>query len=150
MGSDPWAKNKQSRRERVGKQQVREEKNRKRNLQQTKPDLPATIAITHASTSRSVSDHKGDVERALSKAQTSTISMGRFDKVLPNEKPVKKKSKLLSYGNEKEKSQKILDRLISKKDGGVIDVNKAVSRTISSQQKNKTRAPPSSKKQKRK
>ncbi len=74
---------------------------------------------------------------ALTRVQTSTVSMGRFDKVLEGEKAVKKRKKILSKEEEKEKILKVIDRIVKKKGAPVIDMNKAVGSTINKQQQRK-------------
>jgi hypothetical protein len=54
----------------------------------------ATIAIT-ADYKAPVPQQKAIMENALTMVQKSTISMGRFDKKLANEKPTKIKQKVL-------------------------------------------------------
>jgi hypothetical protein len=72
----------------------------------------------------------------LSKAQTATVSMGKFDKKLEGEKPLKKRKKIMSKDEEHEKTLKVIDRIVNKKDK--IDINKAVGSTIKQQQQKKS------------
>lgn len=150
LGKDPWINAREEKRERVKKQKERQEKNIKNAQKDNIRKLPATIAISHTEAAKSgpIQRHKADVLNALSKAQTSTISMGKFDRKLDGEKPLKKRKKIMSQSEEKDKTLKVIDRIVNKRDK--IDLNKAVTSTIKRQQMNKSRRPkgPQAKRQK--
>lgn len=99
--------------------------------------LPGTITLDGDSKKQHPLDIKqNQMEKAFSVVQKSTISMGKFDKklkgeTLPKEKPT---LEMLSTKEESSKQLKVLERILSPKEGKV-DVEKAANKAIFNQQK---------------
>ncbi|OVA00443.1 Ribosomal biogenesis regulatory protein [Macleaya cordata] len=139
-GEDPFAKRQAEKKQRVEKQ----EKNRLQNLKQAAKvgalpshvQLAATaLPITGTQTApKKVS--KDELENVAGMAATSTASGGKFDKKLPGEKPAKHPGKFRKFlpvaegrgmgSLEKEQTDKVLNKLMSKHSHEIFDVNKAV------------------------
>ncbi|KAL2927438.1 Ribosome biogenesis regulatory protein-like protein [Bienertia sinuspersici] len=139
-GVDPFAKRKTDKKQRVEKQ----EKNRMKNLKDASKSgaLPSHVQL--AATSLPISGSyaapkklsKTELEEVAGAAATSTASIGKFDKKLPGEKPLKNKGKHRKFLpvaqgkgmglQEREQTEKILNKLISKNSHDSLNVNKAV------------------------
>ncbi|KAH8933507.1 hypothetical protein BDL97_18G033700 [Sphagnum fallax] len=140
-GVDPFLKLRADKKERVAKQ----EKNQLENLKRAakiggKGALPSTLQL--AATSVPITGTKEPAKRlskeivgqAAGLASTATASIGKFDKKLPGEKPLKfagKHRKFLPVvdgkGEEKQLLQDVLNKVISKNSHDILDVTKAVS-----------------------
>ncbi|XP_010250068.1 PREDICTED: ribosome biogenesis regulatory protein homolog [Nelumbo nucifera] len=139
-GEDPFAKRKEEKKKRVEKQ----EKNRLQNLKQavkvgalpSHVQLAATalpITGTQSAPKKVTKDELGNV---AGMAATSTASGGKFDKKLPGEKPAKHPGKYRKFlpvvegtgmgSQEKQQTDKVLSKLLSKHSHEILDVNKAV------------------------
>lgn len=154
-GVDPFAKRKAEKKQRV----ENNEKNRLKNLKEASKNgaLPSHVQL--AATALPISGShaapkklsKTELEEVAGAAATSTASIGKFDKKLPGEKPLKNKGKHRKFlpvaqgkgmgSQEREQTEKILNKLISKHSHDTLNINKAV-RNINvqkekQQQKNK-------------
>jgi len=132
---DPFTKKEMDKKEKVAKQEKRELKNKKNAQKNQGPKLPSTIAINSES---GVKKKKSDIDNALSLARKSTISMGKYDPLLPHEKKAKEKRKFDPLMNELEKTKnmKVLDRILGPQEGR-LDANKAANSAIREQQNQK-------------
>ncbi|KAE8682759.1 Ribosome bioproteinsis regulatory protein-like protein [Hibiscus syriacus] len=121
-GVDPFAKRQDDKKKRVEKQ----EKNRLQNLKQA-----AKIELgTQAPPKKVTKDELGNV---AGMAATSTASGGKFDRKLLGEKPVKKQGKHRKFlpvversgigSREKEQTECVLNKLISKHSHEILNVN---------------------------
>ncbi|CAH8387333.1 unnamed protein product [Eruca vesicaria subsp. sativa] len=139
-GEDPFAKRLDDKKKRVGKQ----EKNRLQNLKTAAKAgaLPSHVQL--AVTALPISGTKTQPQKlgkealgdVAGLAATSTASGGKFDKKLPGEKPPKKQGKhhkylpvLPRYGEvdeEKEQTNKVLSKLLSKHSHEILNVGKAI------------------------
>eukprot|EP00262_Sarcandra_glabra_P001795 TRINITY_DN1195_c0_g1_i2.p1 TRINITY_DN1195_c0_g1~~TRINITY_DN1195_c0_g1_i2.p1 ORF type:complete len:320 (+),score=74.99 TRINITY_DN1195_c0_g1_i2:170-1129(+) len=139
-GVDPFSKRQTEKKKRVEKQ----EKNRLQNLKQaakvgTLPShvqLAATaLPITGTQTAPKKAS-KEELENVAGMAGTATASGGKFDKKLPGEKPAKHPGKYRKFlpvvegkgmgSQEKQQTDKILNKLMSKHSHDILDVDKAV------------------------
>ncbi|KMZ63973.1 Ribosome biogenesis regulatory protein-like protein [Zostera marina] len=141
-GEDPFQKRKVEKKTRVEKQ----EKNRLHNLKNaSKVDaLPSHVQL--AATSLPISGrqkvapkkaNKHELESVAGLAATATASIGKFDQKLPGEKPVKHHGKFRKFlpvvqgkgmvNEEREQTDKILNKFMSRGSDDILDVNKAVS-----------------------
>ncbi|XP_038878495.1 ribosome biogenesis regulatory protein homolog [Benincasa hispida] len=139
-GEDPFAARRADKKKRVEKQ----EKNRLQNLKQAAKvgALPSHIQLaatalpitgTQAAPKKITKDELGNV---AGMAATSTASGGKFDKKLTGEKPAKHQGKYRKFlpvvegtgigSQEKEQTEKVLNRLISKNSHEILNVSKAV------------------------
>ncbi|XP_059637983.1 ribosome biogenesis regulatory protein homolog [Cornus florida] len=139
-GEDPFAKRRSEKKQRVEKQ----EKNRLQNLKQAEKvgALPSHVQLaaralpitgTQAAP-RKVS--KEELQNVAGMAATATASGGKFDKKLPGEKPPKHEKKFRKFlpvaegsgmgSLEKQQTDKILNKLISKNSHEILNVEKAV------------------------
>ncbi|XP_061357093.1 ribosome biogenesis regulatory protein homolog isoform X2 [Gastrolobium bilobum] len=137
---DPFAKRKENKKKRVEKQ----EKNRLLNLKDAAKfgALPSHVQLaatalpitgTQAAPKKVTKDELGNVAGI---ASTATASGGKFDKKLPGEKPAQHKGKYRKFLpvvegtgiglQEKEQTEKILNKIISKNSHDILNVNKAV------------------------
>lgn len=158
-GEDPFAKRRADKKQRVDKQ----EKNRLRNLQQTAKagDLPSHVQLAATalpitgSQAASKKLSKTELEEVAGTAATSTASIGKFDKKLPGEKPPKNKGKNRKFlpvaegrgmgSQEKEQTDKILNKLISKHSHETLNVDKAVRKiNVQKEKKHKSKQDKSS------
>ncbi|GMH17862.1 hypothetical protein Nepgr_019703 [Nepenthes gracilis] len=141
-GQDPFAMRRAEKKQRVEKQ----ESNRLRNLKQARNvgALPSHVQL--AATALPISGtrvapkkfSKTELEEVAGTAATSTASGGKFDKKLPGEKPQRMKGKHRKFlpvaegkgmgSQEREQTERILNKLISKNSHEQIDVNKAVNK----------------------
>lgn len=139
-GVDPFAKRRTDKKQRVEKQ----EKNRAKNLQQAAKvgALPSHIQL--AATALPITGSKAapkklsktELEEVAGTAATATASIGKFDRKLAGEKPLKNKGKTRKFlpvaegrgmgSLEKEQTDKILNKLISKHSHDTLNVDKAV------------------------
>ncbi|XP_021835505.2 ribosome biogenesis regulatory protein homolog [Spinacia oleracea] len=146
-GLDPFAKRKAEKKQRV----ENNEKNHLKNLKVASKigALPSHVQL--AATALPISGshaapkklNKTELEEVAGAAATSTASIGKFDKKLPGEKPLKNKGKHRKFlpvaqgkgmgSQEKEQTDKILNKLFSKHSHESLNVNKAV-RNINLQQ----------------
>ncbi|GAB4832874.1 hypothetical protein Ancab_006891 [Ancistrocladus abbreviatus] len=151
IGEDPFAKRRAEKKQRVEKQ----EKNRLKNLKEAAKAgaLPSHVQI--AATALPITGSqavpkklsKTELEEVAGTAAISTASGGKFDKKLPGEKPQKMKGKHRKFlpvaegkgmgSQEREQTQKILNKLISKNSHEAIDVNKAVNKLNVQKEKKK-------------
>ncbi|KAK8500209.1 hypothetical protein V6N12_002314 [Hibiscus sabdariffa] len=139
-GVDPFAKRQDDKKKRVEKQ----EKNRLQNLKQAAKigALPSHVQLaatalpitgTQAPPKKVTKDELGNV---AGMAATSTASGGKFDRKLPGEKPAKKQGKHRKFlpvvegsgigSREKEQTESVLNKLISKHSHEILNVGKAV------------------------
>ncbi|KAL9251422.1 Ribosome biogenesis regulatory protein-like protein [Drosera capensis] len=147
-GEDPFAKRKAEKKQRVEKQ----EKNRLKNLKNaaTIGSLPSHVQLAASALPITGTEaapkklSKKELEEVAGTAATSTASGGKFDKKLDGEKPQKKKGKHRKFlpvagqrSEERDLTDKILNKLISKNSHDPIDVSKAVNKL--NVQKEKTR-----------
>ncbi|KAI4344116.1 hypothetical protein L6164_011384 [Bauhinia variegata] len=137
---DPFAKRRENKKQRIAKQ----EKHRLQNLKQAAKvgALPSHIQLaatalpitgTQAGQKKVTKDELGNVAGI---AATATASGGKFDKKLPGEKPAPHKGKYRKFlpvaegkgmgSQEKEQTEKILNKIISKNSHDMLDVDKAV------------------------
>ncbi|ONK80349.1 uncharacterized protein A4U43_C01F16700 [Asparagus officinalis] len=140
-GEDPFSKRKEEKKKRVEKQ----EKNRLQNLKQAmKADalpshvqLAATaLPITGTQSKAPKKASKVELENVAGMAATSTASGGKFDKKLPGERPPKHSGKYRKFlpvvegkgmgSQEKQQTDKILNKLMAKASMDILDVDKAV------------------------
>ncbi|KAG2289805.1 hypothetical protein Bca52824_049409 [Brassica carinata] len=151
-GEDPFAKRLDDKKKRVGKQ----EKNRLQNLKTAAKAgaLPSHVQL--AVTALPISGTKtrpqkigkealGDVAGL---AATSTASGGKFDKKLPGEKPPKKQGKHHKYlpvvprygmvDEEKEQTNKVLGKLLSKHSHEILNVGMAINMYNDKKEKKKS------------
>ncbi|CAA7396027.1 unnamed protein product [Spirodela intermedia] len=140
-GEDPFSKRNAEKKQRIEKQ----EKNRLKNLKNaSKADaLPSHIQL--AATALPITGTQKDLPKKASKkelenvagmAASSTASIGKFDKKLPGEKPPKHPGKYRKFlpvvegkgmgTQEKQQTDKILNKLLSRDASEILDVNKAV------------------------
>ncbi|KAG4190506.1 hypothetical protein ERO13_A07G035500v2 [Gossypium hirsutum] len=139
-GEDPFAKRQDDKKKRVEKQ----EKNRFQNLKQAAKlgALPSHVQLaatalpitgTQVPPKKVTKDELGNV---AGMAATSTASGGKFDRKLPGEKPAKKQGKHRKFlpvvegsgigSREKEQTENVLNKLISKHSHEILNVDKAV------------------------
>ncbi|XWS26984.1 hypothetical protein CRYUN_Cryun26dG0076900 [Craigia yunnanensis] len=137
-GEDPFAKRQDYKKKRVEKQ----EKNRLQNLKQAEKvgALPSHVQLaatalpitgTQVPPKKVTKDELGNV---AGMAATSTASGGKFDRKLPGEKPAKKQGKHRKFlpvveGSgiglrEKEQTENVLNKLISKHAHEILNVDK--------------------------
>ncbi|KAL2338355.1 hypothetical protein Fmac_012801 [Flemingia macrophylla] len=137
---DPFAKRKENKKQRVEKQ----EKNRLQNLKEAAKfgALPSHIQLaatslpitgTQAAPKKVTKDELGNVAGL---AATATASGGKFDKKLPGEKPAQHKGKYRKFlpvvegtgmgSLEREQTEKILNKIMSKNSHDILNVQKAV------------------------
>ncbi|CAI9778976.1 unnamed protein product [Fraxinus pennsylvanica] len=139
-GTDPFAERQKEKKSRVDKQ----EKNRLQNLKQAAKvgalpshvQLAATALPIMGTQAMPRKVGKDELENVAGMASTATASGGKFDKKLPGEKPpkhVKKYRKFLPAAEgsgmgalEKQQTEKVLNKLISKNSHGMLNVEKAV------------------------
>ncbi|KAJ4871467.1 Ribosome biogenesis regulatory protein-like protein [Raphanus sativus] len=151
-GEDPFAKRLDDKKKRVGKQ----EKNRLQNLKTAAKAgaLPSHVQLavtalpisgTKTQPQKIGKDALGDVAGL---AATSTASGGKFDKKLPGEKPPKKQGKHHKYlpvvprygvvDEEKEQTNKVLGKLLSKHSHEILNVGKAINMYNDKKEKKKS------------
>ncbi|CAF2294785.1 hypothetical protein IGI04_016766 [Brassica rapa subsp. trilocularis] len=151
-GEDPFAKRLDDKKKRVGKQ----EKNRLENLKSAAKAgaLPSHVqlAVTGLPISGTKAQPKKIGKEALGDvaglAATSTASGGKFDKKLPGEKPPKKQGKHHKYlpvvprygwvDEEKEQTNKVLGKLLSKHSHEILNVGKAINMYNDKKEKKKS------------
>ncbi|KAL2479715.1 Ribosome biogenesis regulatory protein-like protein [Abeliophyllum distichum] len=139
-GTDPFAERRKEKKGRVDKQ----EKNRLRNLKQAAKvgALPSHVQLAATALPitgtqampRKVS--KDELQNVAGMASTATASGGKFDKKLPGEKPPKHEKKYRKFlpaaegsgmgALEKQQTEKVLNKLISKNSHDVLNIEKAV------------------------
>jgi regulator of ribosome biosynthesis len=139
-GEDPFAKRRSDKKKRVEKQ----EKNRVHNLEQAAKAgaLPSHVQL--AATALPITGTqalpkkmtKYELGNVAGLAATATASGGKFDKKLPGEKPAKHKGKYRKFlpavegtgigSQEKEQTDKVLNKLLSKNSHEILNVNKAI------------------------
>ncbi|CAH9068550.1 unnamed protein product [Cuscuta europaea] len=140
-GEDPFAKRRQEKKKRVEKQ----EKNRYQNLKDAAKvgALPSHVQLAATSLpitgTQTVPRKVGKVElgNVAGMAATATASGGKFDKKLPGEKPLKHDKKFRKFlpvaegsgmgSLERQQTDKVLNKLLSKNSHEILNVNKAVS-----------------------
>ncbi|XP_019172894.1 PREDICTED: ribosome biogenesis regulatory protein homolog isoform X2 [Ipomoea nil] len=139
-GEDPFAKRKEEKKKRVDKQ----EKNRLQNLKQAAKVGAVPSHIQLAATSLPITGtqaaprkvSKGELGHVAGMAATATASGGKFDKKLAGEKPPKHEKKYRKFlpvaegsgmgSLERQQTDKVLNKLISKNSHDILNVNKAV------------------------
>ncbi|CAK9182149.1 unnamed protein product [Ilex paraguariensis] len=139
-GGDPFAKRQAEKKQRVEKH----EKHRLHNLKQAAKvgALPSHVQLAATSlpitgtqaAPRKVS--KDELQNVAGMAATATASGGKFDKKLPGEKPPKHEKKYRKFlpvvegsgmgSLEKQQTEKVLNKLISKNSHEILNVEKAV------------------------
>ncbi|KAH9618922.1 hypothetical protein KSS87_013405 [Heliosperma pusillum] len=137
-GEDPFAKRKKGRKERADKH----EKNRLKNLKEAAKAgaLPSHVQLAAQALpitgSQTVPKKLGkrELEEVAGHAATSTASIGKFDKKLAGEKKPKADGKHRKFlpvvqgrgmgSEEKERSNEILDKILSKHNNGVLNIDK--------------------------
>ncbi|XP_027332527.1 ribosome biogenesis regulatory protein homolog isoform X2 [Abrus precatorius] len=148
---DPFAKRKENKKKRIEKQ----EKNRLQNLTEAAKfgALPSHVQLaatalpitgTQAAPKKVTKNELGNVAGI---AATATASGGKFDKKLPGEKPAQHKGKYRKFlpvvegtgmgSQEREQTEKILNKIISKNSHDILNVEKAV--TVHNVKKEKKR-----------
>ncbi|GAB2300349.1 hypothetical protein Dimus_034388 [Dionaea muscipula] len=159
-GEDPFSTRKAEKKQRVEKQ----EKNRLKNLKHAERvgalpshvQLAATALPITGSQVPQKKFSKTELAEVAGTAATSTASGGKFDKKLPGEKPQNMKGKHRKFlpvaqgrgmgSQEREQTEKILNKLISKNSHEPIDVNKAVNKlNVQKEKKQKYKQDKSSK-----
>ncbi|KAJ6829777.1 ribosome biogenesis regulatory protein-like protein [Iris pallida] len=139
-GEDPFSKRMSEKKQRVEKQ----DKNRLQNLKQAmKADaLPSHVQL--AATALPITGTKREVPKKASReelesvagmAASATASGGKFDKKLPGEKPAKHAGKYRKFlpvvegkgmgSQERQQTEKILNKLMAKSSHDILDVDKA-------------------------
>ncbi|KAF8393233.1 hypothetical protein HHK36_021474 [Tetracentron sinense] len=139
-GEDPFVKRQAEKRKRVEKQ----EKSRLQNLKQAAKvgalpshvQLAATALPITGTQSAPKKVSKDELENVAGMAATATASGGKFDKKLPGEKPAKHVGKYRKFlpvaegtgmgSLEKQQTDKVLNKLISKHSHEILNVDKAV------------------------
>ncbi|PIA60326.1 hypothetical protein AQUCO_00300076v1 [Aquilegia coerulea] len=153
-GEDPFKKRQGEKRKRVEKQ----EKNRIQNLKQAAKvgalpshvQLAATALPITGSNIASKKASKGELENVAGMAATATASGGKFDKKLPGEKPPKHPGKFRKFlpvaegsgmgSQERQQTDKVLNKLMSKHSHEILNVDKAVTMfTVKKDKKRKSR-----------
>ncbi|KAL8508786.1 hypothetical protein ACS0TY_016123 [Phlomoides rotata] len=139
-GTDPFTERRKEKKGRVEKQ----EKNRLHNLKQANKvgALPSHIQL--AATSLPITGTKSmpkkvskdELQNVAGLAATATASGGKFDKKLPGEKPPKHEKKYRKFlpaaegsgmgAMEKQQTEKVLSKLVSKHSHEILNVEKAV------------------------
>jgi len=130
--SDPFLRKMQEKKEKVEKQKTKEIKNKERSSQAEMKSLPGVISINNQpprKDGRKSHVDKEALKTAVNLANISTASIGRFDKVLRGQKPVKKSSKLVAQDAEKEQSLALLERVLKKRENAP-KLNKAVNTIV--------------------
>ncbi|XP_057967215.1 ribosome biogenesis regulatory protein homolog [Malania oleifera] len=138
-GEDPFAKRIGDKKKRVEKQ----EKNRLQNLKQAAKvgALPSHVQLAATAlpiTGTQVAPKKvgkDDLQNVATMAATATASGGKFDKKLSGEKPEKHKGKYCKFlpvvegkgmgSQERQQTEKVLNKLISKNSHEMLNVHKA-------------------------
>jgi len=155
LGEDPFSARETAKKERTLKQATREKRNRVQNEKVLGKRLPSTIVLSSAEKG-TLKKHKS-LDSALHIAQKSTISVGKFDKSLPNEKRKKERKQKVDatkmHGEiEKNKNLKVLTKILPEAMDS-IDYNKAANQFIADSQhqqsQNKSKKPFGNKKRKR-
>ncbi|EXC33018.1 Ribosome biogenesis regulatory-like protein [Morus notabilis] len=139
-GEDPFAKRRADKKKKIEKQ----EKNRSQNLKEAAKvgalpshvQLAATALPITGSQAVPKKFSKEELGNVAGMAATSTASGGKFDKKLPGEKPAKHKGKYRKFlpvvegkgmvSQEREQTEKVLNKLFSKNSHEMLNVNKAV------------------------
>uniref|UniRef100_A0A2P2K5A3 Ribosome biogenesis regulatory protein n=1 Tax=Rhizophora mucronata TaxID=61149 RepID=A0A2P2K5A3_RHIMU len=139
-GEDPFTKRREEKKTRVQKQ----EKNRLKNLKQAAKvgalpshiQLAATALPITGSQSATKKVTKDELGSVAGLASTATASGGKFDKKLLGEKPVKKQGKHRKFppvaegsgigAQEKEQTENILRKIMSKNSHEILNIDKAV------------------------
>ncbi|XP_058113121.1 ribosome biogenesis regulatory protein homolog [Magnolia sinica] len=139
-GEDPFSKRQKEKKNRVEKQ----EKNRLQNLKQAAKvnalpshvQLAATALPITGTQAAPKKASKDELASVAGMAATSTASGGKFDKKLPGEKPAKHSGKYRKFlpvvegkgmgAQEKQQTDKILNKLMSRHSNEILDVDKAV------------------------
>ncbi|EPS73577.1 hypothetical protein M569_01177, partial [Genlisea aurea] len=139
-GTDPFTERAKEKKNRIGKQEA----NRLRNLKQANKvgalpshiQLAATSVPITGSQSKPAKVSKDELQNVAGMASTATASGGKFDKKLPGEKPAKHEKKYRKFlpaaeGSgmgklEKQQTEKVLNKLISKSSREILNVEKAV------------------------
>jgi len=134
--SDPFSEIKKKKKESIQNQKKREQKN-KTDASSSGKSLPSTINLGEG-VSVDLSQKKNHLERTLSMAKKSTISMGLFDKPIIGEKPDKhlrkRKNEPTDIEGETKRNMKVLENVMNKQ-GKTVNMDKAVNQVISEQQK---------------
>lgn len=138
-GEDPFGKRKDDKKKRVEKQ----EKNRIQNLKKASKANALPSHIQLAATALPITGIQGPMPKKASKEElenvagmvaTATASGGKFDKKLPGEKRAKHSGKHRKYlsvvgtvgAEEKQQTEKILNKLMARSSHDILDVDKAV------------------------
>jgi len=103
---DPFTRKDTEKKERKSKQSKREAANKRDAMKNSSErNLPSTIATTNDYKS-SIPTKRQDLKKTLKIAQKSTISMGKFDRLVEGEKRVKEKKKFDPLISSVEKTKK--------------------------------------------
>eukprot|EP01119_Soliformovum_irregulare_P002742 TRINITY_DN129_c0_g2_i3.p1 TRINITY_DN129_c0_g2~~TRINITY_DN129_c0_g2_i3.p1 ORF type:complete len:309 (-),score=75.66 TRINITY_DN129_c0_g2_i3:195-1121(-) len=137
-GQDPFEAKLNAKKEKVEKQEKRQSANRKAALKKTTSAvLPPTISLSMP--------HKtnvGELDNAIATIRKSTISLGKFEPTLRNEK-VKKDRRdegpVVQPGKEKERNTKVLERMLGPKEG-TVQMKKVVQKTIEDHKRKRSEA----------
>ncbi|KAH6797676.1 ribosome biogenesis regulatory protein family protein [Perilla frutescens var. hirtella] len=139
-GTDPFAERRKEKKGRVEKQ----EKNRLHNLKQAQKagalpshiQLAATALPIRGTQEKPKKVSKDELQNVAGMAAVATASGGKFDKKLPGEKPLKHEKKYKKYlpavegsgmgAMEKQQTEKVLNKLVSKNSHEILNVQKAV------------------------
>ncbi|WKA05850.1 hypothetical protein VitviT2T_023788 [Vitis vinifera] len=139
-GEDPFVKRQAEKKKRVEKH----EKNRLQNLKQAAKvgalpshiQLAATALPITGTQAAPKKASKNELQDIASMAAAATASGGKFDKKLVGEKPEKHKGKYRKFlpvvegtgigSQEKQQTEKVLNRLISKNSHEILNVDKAI------------------------
>mmetsp|Transcript_2676 Transcript_2676/g.3042 ORF Transcript_2676/g.3042 Transcript_2676/m.3042 type:complete len:345 (+) Transcript_2676:123-1157(+) len=149
-GDDPFSAAKRAKQDRVAKNEKQKQTNL-RNAQGKDGVNPAPTALTISSGlnfegsrtgeqgKRVPMKHKDAVKDAFNMAQTSTASVGKFDKKMDGEKSIKigKRQTFMSVeGGQQEKDllNKTLTKVLKKEEKNVLDMEKAVRKFITDEQ----------------
>ncbi|KAJ8444627.1 hypothetical protein Cgig2_023690 [Carnegiea gigantea] len=174
-GVDPFAKRRADKKQRVDKQEKNRLRNLKQtakagalprdylcfqgetesNSLDSHVQLAATALPITGSQAAPKKLSKSELEEVAGTAATSTASIGKFDKKLPGEKPPKNKGKNRKFlpvaegrgmgSQEKEQTDKILNKLISKHSHETLNVDKAVRKiNVQKEKKHKSKQDKSS------
>ncbi|KAG6412065.1 hypothetical protein SASPL_124729 [Salvia splendens] len=152
-GTDPFAERRKEKKSRVDKQ----EGNRLKNLKNAQKagalpshiQLAATALPITGTQSQPKRVSKDVLQNVAGMAATATASGGKFDKKLPGEKPLKHEKKYRKYlpaveGSgmgtiEKQQTESVLNRLMSKHSHQILNVEKAVNMHNAKKEKNQRR-----------
>jgi len=131
VGEDPFSSKIKEKKAKVQSNQERRVSNLKKNLK-SGGELPPTLKLNTSRPGEKKMYKKLDVELTNDVARFSTGSMGKFDKKLEGEKEGKPKGKRRHFDpivnkQEKEKSSKLVNKLLAQHADDILDERKAAS-----------------------